>query len=209
VDFRVKPDAVAPGVNVLSSIPHQFCVTPPCFAFFQGTSMATPHLAGGAAVVRWAHPGWTAADVRSAIVNTSDRGVLKTSTAGTPATDVQLIGAGRENVFRAVTAKVALDPVSVSFGALPSGAGQTKTFDVLVRNLTGAGASYTVGVGAGDASVAYSVAPSSLTLGPGDAATVTVTMAAAQQAALGDHQATLSVSNGAEVAHAAVYTFVK
>src|SRR5205823_9885279 len=44
VDFRVKPDAVAPGVNVLSSIPVSFCGGAPCFAFFQGTSMATPHL---------------------------------------------------------------------------------------------------------------------------------------------------------------------
>jgi hypothetical protein len=51
VDFRVKPDVVAPGVNVLSSIPVSFCGGVPCFAFFQGTSMATPHLAGSAAIV--------------------------------------------------------------------------------------------------------------------------------------------------------------
>ena len=30
VDFRVKPDVVAPGVNVLSSIPHTYCAAPPC-----------------------------------------------------------------------------------------------------------------------------------------------------------------------------------
>ncbi|TMA86160.1 MAG: hypothetical protein E6J63_17615, partial [Deltaproteobacteria bacterium] len=30
VDFRVKPDVVAPGVNVLSSIPGHACATPPC-----------------------------------------------------------------------------------------------------------------------------------------------------------------------------------
>src|SRR5204863_3210049 len=77
VDFRVKPDVVAPGVNVLSSIPHAFCDAPPCFAFFQGTSMATPHLAGSAAVERQQHPDRGAADVRSAIVNTADHGVLR------------------------------------------------------------------------------------------------------------------------------------
>src|SRR5204863_769768 len=70
VDFRVKPDVVAPGVNVLSSIPGNR------WAFFQGTSMATPHLAGSAAVVIGAHPTWSAAAVRSAIVNTADQGVL-------------------------------------------------------------------------------------------------------------------------------------
>src|SRR5438128_9575090 len=77
VDFRVKPDVVSPGVNVLSSIPAAFCVAPPCWAFFQGTSMATPHLAGSAAVVIGQHPDWSAAQVRSAIVNTADQGVIK------------------------------------------------------------------------------------------------------------------------------------
>jgi len=72
VDFRVKPDVVAPGVNVLSSIPISFCGGQPCFAFFQGTSMATPHLAGSAAIVRWLYPNWSAAQIRSAIVNTAE-----------------------------------------------------------------------------------------------------------------------------------------
>lgn len=47
VDFRVKPDVVAPGVNVLSSIPVSFCDGNPCSAFLEGTSMATPHLEVG------------------------------------------------------------------------------------------------------------------------------------------------------------------
>src|SRR5207247_639881 len=76
VDFRVKPDVVAPGVNVLSSIPGD-CGALGCWAFFQGTSMATPHLAGSAAVVIGQHPDWSAAEVRSAVVNTADLGVLK------------------------------------------------------------------------------------------------------------------------------------
>ena len=79
VDFRVKPDVVAPGVNVLSSIPANACAAPPCFAFFAGTSMATPHLAGSAAFLRGVHPDWSAAQVRSAIVNTAARGVLRLS----------------------------------------------------------------------------------------------------------------------------------
>lgn len=210
VDFRVKPDVVAPGVNVLSSIPYQFCATPPCFAFFQGTSMATPHLAGSAAVVRWAHPTWSAAQIRSAIVNTADQGVLKMSTSTALERDVLVTGAGRENLLSAVGAAVALDPVSVSFGAVPSGSGQTRTFAVSITDL-GAGGTYGVAVGAGGGGIAYSVAPASVTLGSGESATATVTMSADKGAALGNHSAKLTITGfeGAEVAHAVVYTFVK
>mgnify|MGYP005810997291 CR=1 FL=1 len=209
VDFRVKPDVVAPGVNVLSSIPHQFCDAPPCFAFFQGTSMATPHLAGSAAVVRWLHPDWSAAQVRSAIVNTADQNVLQQSSAPGLESDVNIIGAGRENLLAAVSAAVALDPVSVSFGAVPSGAGQTLTFDLTLTNLGGA-ATFDVAVASGGGGVAFSAEPSSLALEAGASGTVTITMAADKGAAPGNHQALLTIgSGGNEVAHAAVYTFVK
>ena len=210
VDFRVKPDAVAPGVNVLSSIPHAFCDTPPCFAFFQGTSMATPHLAGSAAVVRGQHPDWSAADVRSAIVNTADRDVLKNFSTAAPESNVNIIGAGRENLASAVGAAAALDPVSVSFGAVPSGSGQVKSFGVTLRNISNTAASWQVAVTPGDASVAYDVSPKSVTLAPGESRLVTVTMTAGRPAAAGGHQAWLTVAAGdTSVAHAAVFTLIK
>jgi subtilisin family serine protease len=207
VDFRVKPDVVAPGVNVLSSQPRWTCNTgtgtTPCWAFFQGTSMATPHLAGIAAVVRGQHSAWTAAQVRSAIVNTADQGVLKNSNgSGTLVTDVNQIGAGRANAWSATLAKVALDPVSLSFGAVPSGSGQSLSSSITLSNLLGAGpytAEVTDQTGAG-VTFAASVSGN----------TVTVTMTAVKGAAAGNRQGILRVrSGGTEVAHAAVYTFIK
>ncbi len=212
VDFRVKPDVVAPGVNVLSSIPHQFCATAPCFAFFQGTSMATPHLAGSAAVVLWLHPSWSAAEVRSAIVNTADQGTLKSFVANQPnLTDVNIIGTGRENLLSAVKAVVALDPVSISFGSVPAGSGQTRTFGVSVTNLSASAKTFDFAITSTTSSgVTFSVSPGSLSLAAGASGAVTLTMVAAKSAALGDHQALLTVtSGGVQVAHAAVYTFVK
>jgi minor extracellular serine protease Vpr len=209
VDFRVKPDVVAPGVNVLSSIPIAFCEGDPCFAFFQGTSMATPHLAGSAAIMRWLHPQLDASDVRSAIVNTADQGFLKTFDSGAVVTDPHVGGAGRENLLSAVNARVALDPVSVSFGAVPSGSGQTRTVAVEVKNL-GAPATFGLSVGAGSGGVAFSVSPAILPLGSGETGVATVTMTAAKGAARGDHSAILSVANGGTpVAHFVAYTFVK
>jgi minor extracellular serine protease Vpr len=209
VDFRIKPDVVAPGVNVLSSIPHAYCAAPPCFAFFQGTSMATPHLAGSAAIVRQQQPTWSAAMVRSAIVNTAERGVLRNFQTGALQDDVNINGAGRENLLLAVNAKVALDPVSVSFGAVPSGSGLSRQVNVALTNLTSAPQTYSLAV-SGPFAGLYSVSPSSVTLAAGASGTATVTMNSSQGAATGGKQAYLEVSaGGANVAHAALYTLVK
>lgn len=209
VDFRVKPDAVAPGVNVLSSIPANACATPPCFAFFNGTSMATPHLAGSAAVVRGQHASWSAADVRSAIVNTAVRNVVRDAEGGI-VDDVNIVGAGREDLKNAVDATVAVDPVSASFGAVPSGSGQSRTVNVTLRNIGSATKNVALSVSGGDAGVAYVVSPASASVAPGATATVAVTMTAGKGAPAGSHQAYLEVKEGASsVAHAALFTLVK
>ncbi len=210
VDFRIKPDVVAPGVNVLSSIPLAYCGGAPCWAFFQGTSMATPHLAGSAAILRWLYPSWTSAQIRSAIVNTADRNVLKKFTSLALEHNVNIVGAGRENLLSAANATVTLDPVSVSFGAVPSPSGQTTPFDVTVQNVTAKDATFSFAVEPGDNSVSYFVTPSSLALKAGDSGTVTVIMSAVKDAAPGGHQSLLTISAGTnEVAHAAVYTLIK
>jgi subtilisin family serine protease len=209
VDFRVKPDLVAPGVNVLSSVPANACATPPCFAFFNGTSMATPHLAGTAAVVRAQHPDWSAAEVRSAIVNTARRNVVH-DLDGMAIEDVNVVGAGRLDVRNAVDATIALDPVSVNFNAVPSGSGQSRTVNVTVRNIGTAAKTLAFAVADSDTGVAYSVSPASAGLGAGESTVVAVTMTAGKGAPVGGQQAFLVInSGGSEVAHAALFTQVK
>lgn len=196
VDFRIKPDVVAPGVNVLSSIPGNK------WAFFQGTSMATPHLAGSAAVVIGLHPTWSAEAVRSAIVNTADQGVLLNSNGTTTATDPNIIGAGRDNLLSAVNARVGLDPVSLSFGAVPSGSGQTAIKTIALTTLSGSAPTAVTISSSTGSGVSYSATLSS--------GSISVMMSAAKGASAGDHQAVLRVfSGGTEIAHAVVYTFVK
>ena len=212
VDFRVKPDVVAPGVNVLSSVPANACAAPPCWAFFQGTSMATPHLAGSAAVAHGQHPDWSAAQIRSAIVNTADQGVLKDFQSGTSTvTDVNVVGAGRENLLSAVGAVAGLDPVSTSFGAVPAASGGTGSATVTVTNLSSSTKTLAFAVDpASGTGVAFSVSASAMTLGPGESGTLTLSMHADKRAGAGGHQAYLRVSSGgAEVAHAAVFVFAK
>ena len=212
VDFRIKPDVMAPGVNVVSSIPRSYCGGAPCFAFFNGTSMATPHLAGSAAIVRQAQPTWTAAQVRSAIVNTADRGVVKSlANPAVIVTDANKVGTGRENLVSALAAKVALDPVSLSFGAVPSGSGQSMTRSIMLTNISGGAQTYDLAViepqGAG---AGFTVSPSSVTMGAGASAEVSVTMSAQRGAAGGGKQAVLKISSGgAVVANAMLFTLIK
>ena len=209
VEWRVKPDVVAPGVNVLSSIPATLCAAPPCFAFLSGTSMAAPHLAGSAAVVRGQKPQWSAAEVRSAIVNTAQQGVLKGFAAAEPVDDGNVIGTGLENLLAAVNATVALDPVSISFGGVPSGSGQTRAQTLTLSNLSGSAKSFSLAVGSQPAGVSYSVSPSTVTLAAGESKSVRVTMSATVGAS-GHQQASLFISEGgAPSAHAILFTLIK
>src|SRR5207244_3158394 len=66
LNSALKPDIVAPGVSVQSTLIGSGTEG----ARFSGTSMATPHVAGIAALVREAHPSWTVAEVKAAILNT-------------------------------------------------------------------------------------------------------------------------------------------
>jgi subtilisin family serine protease len=228
VDFRVKPDVVAPGVNVLSSIPlnsatgtSPVCTNPSpatdgCWAFFQGTSMATPHLAGSAAVVIGRHGSWSAPEVRSAIVNTAAQGGLGRAVGAGLESDPNVIGAGLEDLAAAVDAHLALAPVSVSWGAVPSGSGQTKSIDVTVTNLTGSSVTTPLSVDSigskapnGAAQPASGVtfsAPFSVTAPANGNVTVPVTMSADKGAPTGDHWATLELGT---LAHEVLYTFIK
>jgi subtilisin family serine protease len=204
VDYRVKPDLVAPGDDVLSSFPGS-CGALGCWAIIGGTSMASPHLAGAAAVVRAAEPGWTSENVRSAITNTANLTVLTTS-KGQPLSDPQIEGAGLLDVERAVGAVAGLAPVSTSFGAVPSGAGMSLTRTVTITNLSDTAETFSVTAGA-----PFTVSGGPFTLAPGASAPVRVGYAPARKAPLGDVSEYLRVNTASdgEVAHAVLYAFLK
>ena len=174
--------------------------------------MATPHVAGSAAVVIDQHPDWTSADVRSAIVNTAVRGVLKDSATGKTIVDnPNIVGAGLENLHNAVRAKVSLDPVSIAFGGVPSGSGQSRSGEIVVKNLTAATATFTFSIEDPFAGgTTFTVSPASVTLAPGATATISVAVSVPRGNTRVDDWAWLKVSmGGTEVAHAALYTRTK
>lgn len=218
VDFRVKPDLVAPGVNVLSSIPLSYCGVDAstCWAFFQGTSMASPHTAGAAAVVIDAFvtrnfDDYTAAQVRSALVNTAEQGELTSYLDGTTVVnDVNIVGAGQLDVDASVDAKVAVGPVSTTFGAVPAGAGRRLTATVALSSLTERPLTVSLSVDDPVDAANFTVSDQTVTVPAEGSTTVRVSVALPKRAAQGDYQGELNVSSGGiEVAHSPLYVHVK
>jgi hypothetical protein len=77
----LKPDVTAPGVNILSGFSPDSAYSIPGenFAYLSGTSMSTPHVAGVAALLRQAHPEWSPAAIKSALMTTARRDVVSSS----------------------------------------------------------------------------------------------------------------------------------
>jgi subtilisin family serine protease len=69
VSLLLKPDVSAPGVAITSSLPINQGGP---FGQLSGTSMATPQVAGGVALLMQHHPSWSVAEIKSALVQTGN-----------------------------------------------------------------------------------------------------------------------------------------
>ena len=208
-DLLIKPDVVAPGADVLSSQPAWACAVPPCWTFLGGTSMATPHLAGSAAVVRGVHPDWTAEQIRSAVVNTAQQHLLVHPESSAVTDDPLIVGAGLLDVAAAASAVAAVSPVSHSFGKWSSGAGGSRTFTFLVTNLGSTSRTVSAAVSDSLADGLTFSGSGSVTLAPGETKGITVRAASTKAVTDGHKYAVLRLSSGGvEVAHAMLYALV-
>lgn len=161
-NFDIKPDVTAPGTNIMSTIPMYKADFPEvtyeqAYTRKTGTSMATPHIAGIAALVKQANPDWDAFDVKVALSNTAK--ILDTNKY-----DVFAQGAGRVNAYAAAHPEIlayAIDEAvqngtgtiapnikgTVTFGPQSLKEGDISvTKEVLVKDLAGNGGDFTVSV---------------------------------------------------------------
>jgi len=88
----IKPDVTAPGSNILAGNTPVAGVGNQLYQSISGTSMSSPHVAGLYALMRQAHPDWTAAMAKSALMTTSRQDVFKED--GTTPADPFDMGAG-------------------------------------------------------------------------------------------------------------------
>jgi subtilisin family serine protease len=121
LSLQVKPDVSAPGQGIASSVPGGWDV-------FSGTSMAAPHIAGGAALLLQRNPGWTPEQVKSALVTTGRPVVLDEGQGGEAPTTRE--GGGLVSLTRALQPLVFASPTSLSFGLVRAGGTASRTVDV-------------------------------------------------------------------------------
>ncbi len=110
-DFAVKPDIAAPGTDIGSTrakgtpVGDDGTIIDDDYHRISGTSMASPHVAGAAAILAQQHGDWTAERLKPTLMS-----------AAAPTAGIYDQGAGRLDVARAVTQRVTTTGSSLSFG---------------------------------------------------------------------------------------------
>jgi subtilisin family serine protease len=144
-DFGIKPDLSAVGVNVYSATENTYSsgamYSTTRYTYGDGTSFSTPMVAGAAAGIMQLFPNLTAAQVKSALVNTASQTVTIDGT--NPATVVQT-GAGLLNMGNAAAAGAIFSPVSLNFGVQSYSGSITTTLPLTITNTSGSTDQYTV-----------------------------------------------------------------
>ncbi|MFF5081662.1 S8 family serine peptidase [Actinoplanes sp. NPDC000266] len=167
-DAAVKPDITGPGVQIVAarSVDGQF---PPvdgeeAYTSLSGTSMATPHVAGAAALLAQRHPQWRATQLKATLTAAADPG-----TGLTPYEQ----GSGLVDIKRALDQPVTSDPVSAGFQR----DGTTQKQTIVYANSGTQAVTLDLKLGTDAPSGVFTVSADSLTVPAGGTASVTVTAA--------------------------------
>ncbi|MCP4427813.1 MAG: S8 family serine peptidase [Chloroflexi bacterium] len=125
----LKPDIVGPGVDVLATKHTTDPQNDPEYGLDSGTSMAAPHLAGAAALLLGAHPGWSPDEIRSAMMMTAVPDILLEN--GSSPANPFARGAGRVDLGQAVQAGLVMDETKANYDAAnPDLGGDPKTLNL-------------------------------------------------------------------------------
>ncbi len=167
-DDAIKPDITAPGVEIVAARAAHDVIGgpgPAGYSTLSGTSMATPHVAGAAAILTQQHPGFSPRDRKT---------LLMAAAAPTAGLDAFAQGAGRVDVARAITQTVAVDEGSLSFGRQqwPHDDDVPVTRTVTYRNVGTAPVTLSLAL---SAPATFSLGARTLTVPAGGTASTTVT----------------------------------
>jgi minor extracellular serine protease Vpr len=202
----LKPDVSAPGGQVLSStLPN---TDKSRFAVFDGTSMATPHVAGAAALLLELHPTWTPAEVKSALVSTAHAAWADTARAQeAPVTEE---GGGLVWLPAASSPLLFTTPATLSFeNVTPGTASIQKPLLMQVTDAGGGSGVWSVSVVAQAATTGASLAaPGTVTVAPGGSVDFPIAAVASPGALQGENYGFVVLSNGTVTRRIPYFFFV-
>lgn len=175
--YRLKPDLVAPGVEIRSTW------LGGGYARDSGTSMAAPQVAGAAALVRRAHPDWSATQVAAALTGAARR---------LPGYDAVTQGSGRLDVTAATGATVLAAPRTANLGLADLGTStMSATARITLSNVDSSPVTVAVAVGPaparpGQPDATVTVRPDRVTIPAGQRTSVTLSLTAPRTSGYAD-----------------------
>ncbi|MCC8249666.1 S8 family serine peptidase [Saccharothrix luteola] len=197
-DGAPRPDITAPGVDIVAAKSGTGRIGTPVgdkHVAVSGTSMATPHVAGAAALIAQQHPDWNGAQIKAA---------LMASAKHNPALTAFDQGTGRVDLTKAITTTVTADPPSLALGlqqwphdddvatskefALRNTGTQPVTLDLAIDAKGPGGAPVPAGV--------FTVSPATVTVPAGGEAKATVTADTKAATVDGAYSGTVVASGG-------------
>lgn len=178
-DDIVKPDIAGPGVNVISAANG----TGDGRMSMSGTSMATPDVAGIAALTFQSHPTWTAPQVKAALMNTATHDVEQ----GDGTATLLRQGTGRVDALQAVTAGTTVRSiendqlVTASYGVVEVASKTSESRTLQIENTDGRPHTYDLAYQpqVSQPGVAFALSTKRVTVRPHGTATVKLTFSIA------------------------------
>jgi subtilisin family serine protease len=198
----LKPDLSAPGVNIYSgaitTCNADGVSDPSGFLAVSGTSQATPHVTGSAALLKQLHRDWTPDQIKSALVNSAD-GTVFVSAGQTDQAGVLDVGTGRLNVAGAAKISALFSPSSIGFGINKTNQAITLTADLNVTSVLDNQNAFSISIAQSNPDPGLSLTPSSVSvsLAKGESRPITITLKADKSASRGDHTGYILVTGPA------------
>ncbi|HEY0605288.1 MAG TPA: S8 family serine peptidase [Herpetosiphonaceae bacterium] len=195
-DSLLKPDISAPGQSIFSTN----VGTGDEGTSLNGTSMASPHVAGAMALLREQHPDWTVEELKALAMNTANKDLRSARAANSSIYGPARVGAGRITLTDAAGSDVVAynaneaGVVSVSFGAVEVLGETTAVKNIRVVNKSSNPVTYNVSYRSivDTPGVSFSLSRSTVELEPNGFANIVVTMRATASQMKHTHDVTVS-----------------